>query len=203
MGHKLGSVDAAVEALERGGVVIIPTDTVYGLAASANSPDAIERIFEIKGRPSDKALQLLVAGEEWLERLGRPSAEARTLARRYWPGPLTIVIEAGRDVPAAVGGSGTVGLRVPAHPVALEILDRVGVVAATSANRSGYSTPHDVPSIRLLFGEEIDVYVDAGRIEGRASTVVDLTRSGPSIAREGAIPSREIMRALGFEFEAG
>lgn len=203
MGTPLSSIDEAVGALERGGVVVIPTDTVYGLAASSDHPDAIERIFRIKGRSTEKALQLLVGGGEWLERLGRPSDEARALAHRYWPGPLTLVIEAREEVPSPLTRDGKVGLRVPDHPVARQIIARVGVVVASSANRSGEATPDDLASIRSLFGENVDAYVDGGRIESRASTVVDM--SGPSavMKREGAIPTEEIVRALELGFEAG
>ena len=173
---------------------MIPTDTVYGLAAGAEHAEAVERIYSLKDRPSDKSLQLLVPDGEWLERLGMPSADARLLARRYWPGPLTIV------VPSA---SGTIGLRVPANGLALKLLRRTGPLAATSANRSGEQTPSDVESIRELFGDTVDVYVDGGVIDGVASTVVDTTGPEIVVVREGAVSASEIMRALECGFEAG
>ena len=194
MGAALSGIDEAAEAIARGGVVVLPTDTVYGLAADADRPEAIQRIFALKRRPVDKSLQLLVPGEEWLERLGTPSGDARLLARRYWPGPLTIVIQS---------ESGTVGLRVPANELTLELLRKTGPLAATSANRSGAETPSNIESIRELFGDEVDVYVDGGRIEGRASTVVDATGSEVGIVREGVVPASEIARALECGFEAG
>lgn len=194
MGATLSDIDEAAEAIARGGVVVVPTDTVYGLAADADRTEAIQRIFALKRRPADKSLQLLVPGEEWLERLGKPSSGARLLARRYWPGPLTIVIQS---------ESGTVGIRVPANELTLELLRKTGPLAATSANRSGEETPSNIESIRELFGDEVDVYVDGGRIEGLASTVVDATGSEVGIVRAGAVPASEIARALECGFEAG
>lgn len=207
MGAPLSAIDEAAEAVARGCVVVVPTDTVYGLAADAGNANAVDRIFALKGRPSDKALQLLVPAADWLERLGTPSNDARLLARRYWPGPLTIIVPASAQAPDSMTSEGTVGLRVPAHPLTIELLHRTGPLAATSANRSGEVTPHDVASIRPLFGDGVDVYVDGGRIEGTASTVVDATGSEIVIVREGAVPASEIMReimcALEFGFEAG
>jgi tRNA threonylcarbamoyl adenosine modification protein (Sua5/YciO/YrdC/YwlC family) len=193
LGAALSVVEAAADALARGGVVVIPTDTVYGLAAVPWNVDAVRRIFQLKGRPSDKSLQLLVPDETWLDRYGVPSAAARALAHRYWPGPLTIIIPS---------SDGTVGLRVPANELALDVLRRSGPLAATSANRSGEDTPNDLQSIREIFGESVDVYVDGGRIAGIASTVVDTTGTRVEVVREGAISALEIMRAVESRFEA-
>jgi tRNA threonylcarbamoyl adenosine modification protein (Sua5/YciO/YrdC/YwlC family) len=187
VGAALSTLDEAAEALARGGVVVIPTDTVYGLAARFDDATAVRRIYELKGRPSDKALQVLVPDEGWLDHLGAPSASAHVLAQRFWPGPLTIVV---------ASGSETIGLRVPANEVTLELLKRTGPLAATSANQSGRQTPGDIESIRTLFGDGVDCYVDGGRIDGTASTVVDTTRGGAEIVREGAISSVDIAAAL-------
>jgi L-threonylcarbamoyladenylate synthase len=194
VGEALTTVEEAVAALVRGGVVVIPTDTVYGLAAKADNAEAVERIYELKGRPREKALQLLVPDLTWLDRFGHPSAAARTLAERFWPGPLTIV------VPGDAGD--TVGLRMPDHPLALEVLKVAGAVAATSANRSGEQTPRDLGSIREVFADAVDVYLDGGVIDGTASTVVDMTGAEPLVLREGALTVDEITRALGGRFEA-
>lgn len=203
MGAALNAIDEAAEAISRGGVVVLPTDTVYGLAADAASAEAVDRIFALKGRPSDKSLQLLVPAENWLERLGKPSEGARLLARRYWPGPLTIIVRASAQAPVQVISESTIGLRVPAHQLTAELLRRTGPLAATSANRSGEATPQDVESIRSIFGDGVDVYIDGGRIEGTASTVVDASGSEIVIVREGGVSAAEITRALEFGFEAG
>lgn len=189
MGKALTIVEDAVAALARGGVVVIPTDTVYGLAAKAGHDVAVNRIYALKGRPREKALQLLVPDVSWLDRLGRPSEAVRVLAERFWPGPLTIVVPGHTDE--------AVGLRMPDHPLALDVLASAGAVAATSANRSGAETPRDAASIRELFGEGVDVYVDGGTIDGLASTVVDMTGAEPRVLREGAVTADEITRALG------
>jgi len=189
MGKALTIVEDAVAALARGGVVVIPTDTVYGLAAKADHDVAVDRIYALKGRPREKALQLLVPDVSWLDRLGRPSEAVRALAERFWPGPLTIVVPGHTDE--------AVGLRMPDNPLALDVLASAGAVAATSANRSGAETPRDAASIRELFGEGVDVYVDGGTIVGLASTVVDMTGAEPRVLREGAVTADEITRALG------
>lgn len=203
MGPPLSSIDRAVAALEAGGVVVVPTDTVYGLVAKADLSDAVDRIFEIKGRPQAKTLQLLVADAGSLDRFGRPGDEARRLADRYWPGPLTIIVVASDRAPASVTSEGTVGIRMPDHDTALEVVRRVGPLAATSANRSNEPTPAELAAIRSIFAAGVDVYLDGGRIEGRASTIVDVTQERPILVREGAISADEIAMAAGFGFESG
>ena len=194
MGDALTDVERAAAALASGGVVVIPTDTVYGLAARADDAAAIDRIYALKARSRDKELQLLIPDVGWLDRLSRPSAAARRLAERFWPGPLTIILSGLQE-------ESRVGLRVPAHAVALDLLGRVGAVAATSANRSGEPTPADVAAIRDLFGNAVDVYLDGGTIAGAASTVVDLTGAEPEIVREGNISAADIAHALEGRFE--
>lgn len=173
------------------------------MAAAAERADAIDRIFELKGRPGSKALQLLVADESEIDVYGRPSPEARRLASSFWPGPLTIIVGAAARAPSAVTSEGTVGLRVPDHEIALEIIRGAGPLASTSANRSGGPTPDHLAGIRSLFGDAIDAYVDGGKIGTRPSTVVDMTRKHPVIVREGVISAEQIMHAAGFGFESG
>lgn len=189
-------VEAAVAAVRRGGLVVFPTDTVYGLG-SRPDPQAVERIFALKERAPERVLQLLVPSVEWVERVAVPDDRARKLIAAFFPGPLTLVLPASGEAPEAVAGGGAVGIRIPAHPVALELLAAAGPLAATSANRSGEPTPSDVASIRALFGSSVDAYVDGGTIEGRASTVVDLTGAEPMVLREGSIASDELARVLG------
>jgi tRNA threonylcarbamoyl adenosine modification protein (Sua5/YciO/YrdC/YwlC family) len=184
-------------------VVVIPTDTVYGLAARADRDDAVRRIAELKGRPDDKAFQVLIPAAVWIDRLGEPTGYAMLLAERFWPGPLTIVVRARPDAPAAPVSEGTIGLRVPAHPLALEILDRSGPLAASSANRSGRPTPSRVEAIRRLFGGGVDVYVDDGEVVGDASTVIDATGPQALIVREGSISAADVDAAVGGRFEGG
>lgn len=181
-------LDEAVAALERGEVVVLPTETVYGLAARVDRLSAIEKIFELKGRDTEKVLQVLVPDASWLERLGEPSAACRALARAFWPGPLTLIIRARADTPTAVIKDGGVGIRVPDNAATLAVLRDAGAVAASSANRSGESTPDNIDAIRTIFGDGVAVYLDGEMIAGSGSTVVDMTTDEPKLVREGPLP---------------
>lgn len=191
------AVAAAARSLDRGGVIVLPTDTVYGLAARADDARAVERIYELKGRDSDKPLQVLVSGSQWPSELAEASAAAQRLARAFWPGPLTIVVTAAASAPAHLVSDRGIGLRAPDHPAALALARASGPLAATSANHSGEPTPSTIEAIRDLFGSSVDVYVDGGTIDGAASTVVDLTGAEPLIVREGAITSQALKNAIG------
>ena len=170
------TLEGAVALLRDGRVIGFPTDTVYGLAAT----DAgVPRIYELKSRDVNKPLVLMAAGAETL--LGRAafSAEARSLVDRYWPGPLTLVL------PGAAGG--TIGVRVPDHPLALELLRLSGPLWTTSANPSGQPEALTAAEVTVRL-PGVDGVLDGGRAPGgRASTVVDLTGSQPVILRQGAI----------------
>lgn len=169
-----GAVEEACRVLEAGGLVVLPTDTVYGVAARIDRQDAVDRIFAVKGRPREKALPVLVADPETAMRLGRFRAEAREAAAREWPGAVTIVVERGA-LAADLGGDGrTVALRVPDHPVALEILRRAGPLAATSANPSGEAVPGRVDEISAALGAGVDLYLDGGVLAGAPSRVVSM-----------------------------
>jgi L-threonylcarbamoyladenylate synthase len=197
------SANVAVAALGNGGVIVIPTDTVYGLAARADLDHAVRRITELKGRPQGRPFQVLIPGSDWIDRLGEPTDDARLLAARFWPGPLTIVVRARSDAPPAPVADGTIGLRHPAHAGALEILDRSGPLAASSANRTGEPTPSTIDEVRRSFGDGVDVYVDGGKVAGDASTVVDATGPRALILREGSISAAEIDDVTGSRFERG
>jgi tRNA threonylcarbamoyl adenosine modification protein (Sua5/YciO/YrdC/YwlC family) len=192
----VGLEDDAVSAIARGDLVVLPTETVYGVAAKVDRADAIERIFELKGRDTEKVLQALCPDASWLERLGDPSNAAAALARAFWPGPLTLVVRARDDAPGTVVKDGTVGVRVPDSPATLAVLRRSGAVAATSANRSGEPTPDNIDAIRELFGDAIAVYLDGGAIVGTGSTVIDLSSDEPKLLREGPISFDRVKSVL-------
>ncbi len=200
MGEILSSLDHAARVVESGGLVVIPTETVYGIAGK---PDAavIARIFEVKRRPEEKSIQLLVPGTEWLDRVAHPSADARLLAAAFWPGPLTLVVWARADAPRAIVDVGTIGVRMPAHPIALELLARCGPLAASSANRSGEDAPPTVHGVRELFAASIDAYLDGGPAPGSGSTVVDMTTEPIDVLREGPIGVEMLKSVLGSRFE--
>jgi L-threonylcarbamoyladenylate synthase len=197
-GPSPGAVDAAEQALEGGGLVVFPTDTVYGLAARPDVPSATGRVFEAKRRPRGLTLPLLCPDLSRAEEVAIIDDRARSLAKRFWPGGLTIVLR--RSERSASWDLGddrrTVGVRVPAHDVALAVLSRAGPLAVTSANPSGEPTPRDCDGVRKALGEAVDVYLCAGSTGGVASTIVDLTGAQPAVLRQGAVSSADIEAAF-------
>jgi L-threonylcarbamoyladenylate synthase len=183
---------AAARVLAAGGLVAFPTETFYGLGASALDPAAVARVFQAKGRPGDKPLLVLVATLAMARALARewPAAAAR-LADRHWPGPLTLVVAARADLPAALtAGTGTVGVRLPGHPVARALVRAAGVpLTAPSANRHGAPPPRTAAEVVAGLGGAVDLVLDAGPTAGGApSTVLDVTGDRPRVLRPGAVP---------------
>lgn len=193
-----GWIDAARQTLEGGGLVAFPTDTVYGVGASAYNVLAIERIFRAKRRPREKAIPLLIAGVEKLPHVAAEvSDSAHLLGERYWPGALTLVLAMHPGLPEAISLSGTVGVRVPDHPVALALLGAYGTLAVTSANISGMPEARTASQVEEALGQALDLILDGGRTPGGVpSTVVDLTQQPPKLLREGPIPWEEIKNML-------
>ncbi|MDW8060442.1 MAG: L-threonylcarbamoyladenylate synthase [Thermomicrobium sp.] len=194
------AVAEAARVLRGGGLVVFPTDTVYGVGAAVDRPDAVARLYVAKGRPLDRPIPVLIADLEQLERLAREVSEAvRRLAQRFWPGALTIVVPAQPWLPVeVVRETGAVGLRMPDHPVALAII-RVagGAVATTSANRSGEREACTVEEAIAALGDAVDLYVDGGRTPGGVpSTVVSLEGGVVKILRRGALDPALIEAAL-------
>ena len=196
--HK--DVDAAVDILREGGVVCVPTDTLYGLAALAFDESAVERIFSIKGRAAGMALPLLLAEpDDMFDYAVDVPPVARRLAARLFPGPITLVLRSAERLPAVVrGGKPTVAVRVPDHWVPREIARRLGgPITGTSANRTGTPSPTTAGQVRRELGGEVDRVIDAGPSGGVESTVLDVTRVSPVILREGAVSREEIEEACG------
>jgi len=191
------ALEWAAAMLVEGRVVAFPTDTVYGLAASLAHPDALRRIFAIKGRPLNKPLPVLLASAGDLERVALdPDPPMVTLLARYWPGPLTAVVSAREGMPAAVTGPHhTVGARVPNHFLALELIQRAGgAIAAPSANRTGRTPATDAPAVIAQLGDEVDVILDGGTSPGGvASSVIAANGDQLTVLREGAIPSEHLI----------
>lgn len=191
----------AARTLEGMGLIIMPTDTVYGLAASLDSPCAIEHIFEAKRRPREIPLPVLIASTADADKLTREplSGIARALCDAFWPGALTVIVEANERVPTAVtAGRGTVGLRVPDSDIARAIIAAAGgALAVTSANLSGAEAAVDVASLDAELIAHVGLVVDGGRCPGGTpSTVVDLTGATPTVLREGAIPTAQVLAIL-------
>lgn len=197
----------ALAALRRGDVIGLPTETVYGLAADASRPEAVRRIFELKGRPADHPLIVHVADAGQLDRWARDIPEAaRVLAAAFWPGPLTLILRKQPGVPDEVtGGQATVGLRCPAHPMALALLHEFdGGLAAPSANRFGHVSPTSAAHVRDEFGDAVPVVLDGGECEvGIESTILDLSGRTPRILRPGRITRAQIEARVGDVAEGG
>ena len=197
---------AAIAALRAGGVVAIPTDTVYGIGVALDTPGGIERLFAAKHRPPDKAIALLLADQDQGEAIGDLGPAGRALAAAFWPGGLTLVVtrRTDRPLPAALTGGElapgaipTVGLRVPDHAAPRALAAALGPLPTTSANRSGEPEARDADEIERLLGGAIDLVLDGGPAGGGpASTVVDVTGAAPAIRRVGAIDAEAIERCL-------
>lgn len=186
----------ALAALRVGELVAVPTETVYGLAADAHSDTALRRIFALKGRPADHPLILHLGSIDWLDRYAAEvPAYARALAEQYWPGPLTLVLPASRQVSrVATGGAETVALRMPGHPVTLALLQAFGrAVAAPSANRYGSISPTQAADVLAEFGDEAPLVLDGGRCaHGIESTIIDCSGEAPRLLRPGSIRLPEL-----------
>ena len=195
-----GDLTRAAEILRNGGLVAVPTETVYGLAANGLDAAAVERIYEVKGRPAVKPLSLMVPDAQSMEAYCREvPPQARTLAARFWPGPLTIVLKARDEIPPVVlAGGDTVGLRCPDHAKTLELLRLTGLpFAAPSANPSGEESPKDARKVLEYFDGVIEGVVDGGPCGlGRESTLISLAEAPYRILRRGALDEEEIADAL-------
>lgn len=191
----------AAAVLRGGGLVAFPTETVYGLGAHALDPAAVERIYLAKGRPAYNPLIVHVASVEAARALSRAWPEAADrLAERFWPGPLTLVVPRAASIPDAVSaGLATVGVRVPAHPVAHALLVAAGIpVAAPSANRSTHVSPTTAAHVRRSLGERVDLILDGGPTSvGIESTVLSLASAVPTVLRPGTISIDELREVLG------
>jgi tRNA threonylcarbamoyl adenosine modification protein (Sua5/YciO/YrdC/YwlC family) len=180
----------AVALLRRGGVVGIPTDTVYGIGADPFDEIAVTRLYEIKGRDEAKAIAILAADVTQAEAVARLSGPARELAERYWPGPLTLVLPRAAGAPRSLGDPerDTVGVRVPGHPVALGLLRAAGPLSVTSANRSGEPPVSGSDEAVETLGDLVDLYLPGRSGGGEASTVVDVTGAELRVLRQGPVP---------------
>jgi L-threonylcarbamoyladenylate synthase len=203
---RAGPIDAAIDAAARvlrdGGLVAFPTETVYGLGADAASTAAVRRLYAVKGRPPGHPVIVHLGDPAQLGDYGRDlSPDARALAAACWPGPLTVVVrrEPSRVCAAATGGLDTVGLRVPAHPIALALLRAFGGgVAAPSANRYGRVSPTTAAHVRADLGDDVGVVLDGGASAvGVESTIVDCTGATPRVLRPGGVPAARLAEVLG------
>jgi L-threonylcarbamoyladenylate synthase len=190
-------ISSGITILKQGGLVAFPTDTVYGLGASSGIPLAVERIYQVKQRPQNLALPLLLAEPSQISEVASyVSPVAWLLIRKFLPGALTIVLPSSKSVSRIITGGGkTIAVRIPAHPLAIALIRGVGMpIVGTSANLSGWPSALTTDEVRSQFGDKIDLVIDGGRCPGRESTIVDVTGKVPRVLREGAISREELSK---------
>lgn len=195
------SIRQAADIQRRGGLVIFPTDTVYGVGASLNCPEAVRALYVIKGREAKKPLQVLLPVASQLSQVARDlSPLAQRAAQAFFPGGVTLVVLKAPNIPPEVVANGpTIGVRVPDSTVCRALLEALGSpLVATSANRSGEPSPRTAQEALEQLGDEVDLVLDGGPCAvGQDSTVIDVTGDAPRILREGAVPRAEVERVLG------
>lgn len=181
-----GFDEKVTELLQRGAVGLLPTDTIYGLSAQALNKPAVERIYDLKGRPVNKAFIILISDIKMLDLLSIPVEAARPV-ERYWPGPLTVKFEAPSAPAWLTAGSGTIAARLPDYPELNRLIDQTGPLISTSANPAGGQPAQSVSHAQEYFGDKLDFYVDAGPLTGQPSTIIQLIAGDLKIVRQGAV----------------
>jgi L-threonylcarbamoyladenylate synthase len=196
--HDPKSLALALEILTGGELVAFPTDTVYGLGALAFDGLAVEEIYRVKGRDMEKALPVMIADVEQLDVVTMGVNQmARKLAMRFWPGPITLVVPRHPSIPDVVSPFPTIGVRIPHHDAARDLLRMTGPLAVTSANLSGLGAPSTARGVEAQLGTRIPLILDGGTtIGGTPSTVIDCTGTEPKLLREGPITMEHIIVAL-------
>jgi L-threonylcarbamoyladenylate synthase len=201
-GQRSHAITSAAAAVKNGGLVVLPTDTVYGVGADAFSSTAVAALLAAKGRGRDMPVPVLVGSWRTIDGLALSvSTSMRNLIRAFWPGALSLVVRQAPSVQWDLGDArGTVMLRMPLHPVALELLREVGPMAVSSANISGRPPAVDAENAREQLGDLVDVYLDGGPSERQAaSTILDLTAPEPRILRSGPVSAERIAEVLGMD----
>lgn len=189
------TIDEAHEALRRGELIVYPTDTLYGLGCLADREEAVQHLLDVTGRPPDKGLSAMFASLDRARAWSAWTPVAESLAEAFLPGPLTLILQASKRAPESIrSGQDTIGIR-HVDREATNQLAQLGPVVSTSANPSGDQPPATIEEARAIFGDEVAAYVDAGRLDGPASTVVDARSQRGTVIREGPIPEDEILEA--------
>jgi L-threonylcarbamoyladenylate synthase len=193
------AIDAAARAVQAGQLVVLPTDTVYGIGADAFDATAVTDLLAAKGRGRDMPVPVLVGSWSTIDGLVTyVPAQTRSLIEAFWPGGLTLVVEHAPSLAWDLGDSrGTVAVRMPLHPVALELLDRTGPMAVSSANRSGQAAARTAEEAQDQLAGSVQVYLDGGPARvGFASTIIDVTTETPRVLREGAVTVEALRRVV-------
>jgi L-threonylcarbamoyladenylate synthase len=192
------AISLASGIIKNGGVIAFPTDTVYGIGASAFDEGAIERIFEIKERSKDKAIPILISDRSGISLISSsPDQQISQIMDRFWPGPLTLILSAAPELPTNLSTTGTIGIRIPDHDATLDLLQATGPLAATSANLSGEENTLTAQEVLQSLGGKIDLVLDGGKSPGGVpSTVLDCTSDPFQLLREGEISESDILELL-------
>lgn len=192
------AIPHAVDVLKNGGLVAFPTDTVYGLAALPTSAEFVERLYTVKGRESTRAIAILLSSPAELQEVSlSPSKTALQLANKLWPGPITLIVPKHPDLPDILSPNPTIGVRVPDHVLALDLLKAAGPLAVTSANISGWENTNTAREVLEQLDGRIHLVIDGGKTPGSVpSTVVDCTTPNPVILRPGPLTLEVIHQAI-------
>lgn len=188
----------AVDVLKNGGLVAFPTDTIYGLATMLTDAESVERLYIAKGRSNERAIAILVSKITDLNQfIGDVSVQTNLLIQRFWPGPLTLILQSRTYLPENLAPAGQVGVRMPNHPVALRLLQEIGPLAVTSANLTGHPFASTAQQVLDQLQGRIHLVLDGGSTSGGIpSTIVDLTTAQTVVLREGPISRQEVLAAL-------
>jgi L-threonylcarbamoyladenylate synthase len=191
-------ISNVILALQKGSLVVYPTDTLYAIGANIYNEDAVRRVFQIKRRPFSNPLPVAVPSFELMKEIAYTNDSVKHLTKSFLPGALTLILKKKNCVSDIVtGGLNNIAVRIPANDIALELLSTFGPLTVTSANIHGEKTPGFINDIRTKFkDDDISAYIDAGRLEGKPSTIVDLTSKKPRIIREGILPADQILGVI-------
>lgn len=194
------ALDEAREVFRRGGVIAYPTETFYGLCVDPFNTEAVERLFTLKGRSARSPVSVIISDLSMLEEVAvEVTADSKTLMKKFWPGPLTLIFKARPNVPPELlGSTGKIGVRVSSNPIAQRLSQALSSpITATSANPAGRTPPVSAEEVLGYFDGSIDILIDGGRLKGRlGSTVVDASGDGLKVVRVGEVPIEEILKAL-------
>lgn len=193
------AIQHAIDVLRNGGIIAFPTDTVYGLAAPIDNVESIDRIYVAKGRNTTKAIAVLLGDPDQLDQVAiNLTASARKMAEHFWPGPLTLIVPRHPALPDVLAPLPTIGVRIPDHPVALDLLKTTGPLAVTSANISGEDNTMTAKQVLKQLKGRIHLIIDGGKTPGGIpSTVIDCTTPKPEVLRKGPIALKQIKKIIG------
>jgi len=191
-------ISKSTKALSKGEIIVYPTDTLYGLGADIFNTDAVKKVYQVKNRPFNNPLSVAVSSIDKIKDLAYVDEKVYLIAEKFLPGVLTIVLKKKKIVPGVVTGNlDNIAIRIPDNKIALELLSRYGPLTCTSANIHGKKTPALINEIVMQFKQsDIAFFIDDGKINGKPSTIVDLTKQKPEIIRKGYISKQQIMDAI-------